>query len=170
MSPAAKVNVLFLCTGNSARSILGEYLLRHLAGHRFATASAGSDPTGVVNPLAREVLGEGFGIDTRDARSKNVSTLTDESFDLVFTVCDHAREHCPIFPGAATRIHWGMPDPAAQTGPREVRRKAFEDTAAALYQALEALVSLPVESLDPVVLKRRLQALAPSGAAAAVLP
>ncbi len=155
------LKTLFLCTGNSARSLLGEYLLRHLAGHRFATASAGSDPTGIVHPLTLQVLREDFGIDAGDAQSKSVASLVDQSFDLVFTVCDHAREHCPIFPEATTLIHWGMPDPAAVTGPREARRQAFLSTALALEGALKALASQPVESMDPAARRLRLQTLAP---------
>lgn len=170
MSAEPPVRALFLCTGNSARSILGEYLLRHLAGHRFTAASAGSHPTGTVHPLAREVLREDYGIDAGDAASQGISELEGETFDLVITVCDNAKESCPIFPGAKALVHWGLPDPAAATGSGAERRKAFAEAAEALHRALKALVSLPVESMEPHRLQDRLQRLAPPRTASAKTP
>lgn len=154
--------VLFLCTGNSARSILGEYLLRHLAGQRFTTASAGSHPTGTVHPLAVEVLRESFGIDARGASSKGLGDLPVDGFDLVITVCDHAQESCPIFPGVKAVVHWGLPDPAAVRGSQEEQRQAFLEAALALHRALKSFASLPVESMEPQNLAERLRRLAPA--------
>src|SRR5215813_11272999 len=105
--------VLFLCTGSSARSILGEYLLRSIGGTRFEVYSAGSFPTGRVNPLALEVLRNIYNIDARDAKSKSMETFTKTNFDFVITVCDNARESCPVWPGQPIIAHWSSPDPAA---------------------------------------------------------
>ncbi len=107
---------LFLCTGNSARSIFGEYLLRQLGGSRFQVFSAGSFPTGKVNPLAIQVLKDVYNIDASEARSKSWEEFNDIEFDFVVTVCDNARETCPIWPGQPIVAHWSSPDPAAVEG------------------------------------------------------
>ncbi len=112
MASTAPAKVLVLCTGNSARSILGEYLLRSRGGGRFEAYSAGSHPTGRVHPLARRVLSERYGIDASSARSKSWTELEDMEFDYLITVCGHARESCPHWPGRTIRLHWGLPDPA----------------------------------------------------------
>jgi protein-tyrosine-phosphatase len=101
-------NFLFLCTGNSARSIFGEYLLRHLGGSRFRVFSAGSFPTGIVNPFAIQVLKDVYNIDASDARSKSWEEFKDVEFDFVVTVCDHARESCPVWPGPTYRRSLGQ--------------------------------------------------------------
>ena len=131
------MKVLFLCTGNSARSILAEYLLRSM-DPRFETYSAGSHPKGEVHPLALRVLRESYGIDAGDARSKSWEELRDVNFDRVITVCDNARQSCPIWPGKAVMSHWGLDDPAAVEGPEEEKLRAFEETARLLQDRLEA--------------------------------
>jgi arsenate reductase len=115
--------VLFLCTGNSARSQMAEGWLRHLAGDRFRVASAGTHPVG-LNPLAVEVMKE-IGIDISHQDSKRLDRYLNHPFDHVITVCDRAKESCPIFPGAARFSHWSLEDPAAVQGPPEQRLLAF---------------------------------------------
>lgn len=115
--------VLFLCTGNSCRSQMAEGFLRHLAGDRFAAHSAGTAPT-QVNPLAIEVMRE-KGIDLSAQHSKDVAGYLGRHFPYIITVCDNAREHCPIFPGPALRLHWSLPDPAAAQGTREEQLAVF---------------------------------------------
>jgi arsenate reductase (thioredoxin) len=139
--------ILFLCTGNSARSILAELILRQLAGDRLEVASAGSFPKGQVHPLALETLRE-LGLDTAAARSKSWTELEGVELDLVITLCDDAREACPIWPGQPVVAHWGMPDPAAVAGTHEERLAAFRDTARVLQRRLELLRDLLVEGLD----------------------
>ena len=119
----AKKKVLILCTGNSARSQMGEGLLRHDAGERFEVKSAGVAPTG-VKPEAIEAMRE-IGIDISGQRSKSVDAFTEEEFDYVITVCDNANEQCPVFPGKAERLHWSFEDPAAVTGDAEARLVVF---------------------------------------------
>ena len=142
------MKVLFLCTGNSARSILAEHLLRRLDPQRFETWSAGSQPRGEVHPLALEVLAEEYRVDASSARSKSWRELTDIEFDLVVTVCDDARESCPLWPGRTAVAHWGMRDPAAVEGDEAERRAAFAAAARALADRLERLAALPLEELD----------------------
>ncbi len=117
------IRVLFVCTGNSARSQIAEALLRHQGGPAFEVASAGTEPKG-VNPLTVRVLAE-VGIDISEARSKSVTEFLDEAFDYVITVCDQARETCPVFPGVHESIHWGFDDPAAAEGDEAARLKVF---------------------------------------------
>jgi arsenate reductase len=118
-----KKKVLFLCTGNSARSQMAEGWLRHLASDRFQVASAGTHPVG-LNPLAVEVMKE-LGIDISGQDSKRLDRYLNQPFDHVITVCDRAKESCPIFPGARQVSHWGFEDPAAVQGPLEQRLLAF---------------------------------------------
>ena len=106
----APIRVLFVCTGNSARSLMAEALLRHLGGGAFEVHSAGTEPKG-VNPLTLQVLAEA-GIDASWARSKSVSEYLGQRFDYVVTVCDQARQVCPVFPGVHQSLHWGYEDPA----------------------------------------------------------
>jgi arsenate reductase (thioredoxin) len=121
--PAAPIRVLFVCTGNSARSQFAEAILRRLGGPDFEVFSAGTHP-GAVNPLTVRALAE-IGIDWSRARSKSVSEFLDQSFDYVITVCDQAREACPVFPGEHESIHWGFDDPAAAQGTDEQRLAVF---------------------------------------------
>ena len=118
-----KPRVLFLCTGNSARSQMAEGLLRQLAGERFEVFSAGTHPVG-LNPLAVEAMGE-LGLDISAQQSKNVSQFVGQPMHYVITVCDNAREHCPVFPGAYRVLHWGLEDPAAVHGSDDERLAVF---------------------------------------------
>ncbi len=139
---------LFLCTGNSARSIFGEYLLRRLGGSRFQVSSAGSFPTGKVNPIAIQVLKDAYNIDARNARSKSWEEFKDIEFDFVITVCDNAREACPVWPGQPIIAHWSSPDPAAVEGSDEVKYRAFKDVALQINRRLQLFTSSPLEKLD----------------------
>jgi arsenate reductase (thioredoxin) len=118
-----KHKVLFLCTGNSARSQMAEGLLRHLAGDKFEAMSAGTKPVG-LNPLAVRAMRE-RGIDISSQRSKHVAEFEGHAIQFVITVCDNAREACPLFPGAIVSLHWGLPDPAAVSGADEQKLEAF---------------------------------------------
>jgi len=145
-------NFLFLCTGNSARSIFGEYLLRPLVGSRFQVLSAGSFPTGIVNPFAIQVLKDVYNIDASDARSKSWEEFKDVEFDFVVTVCDHARESCPVWPGQPIVAHWGSPDPAAVEGSDSEKYRAFREVAFEINRRLQLFTSLPLDKLDRVKL------------------
>jgi len=150
-------NVLFLCTGNSARSVIGECLVRELGGGRFRGFSAGSDPKGEVHPMALRVL-EDRGCDTAGLRSKSWDEFAQEgapSMDFIFTVCDNAAgETCPIWLGHPTTASWGIDDPAAQTGTPE-ERKAFEGAYYQLERMIRHFASLDAESPDAVGLEKR---------------
>jgi protein-tyrosine-phosphatase len=158
-------NVLFLCTGNSARSVLAECLLNHLGAGRFHAYSAGSHPNGRVNPFAMEVL-TAAGISTEGVRSKSwdeFSEVDAPSMDLIITVCDNAAgETCPYWPGKPATAHWGYPDPAAVEGSDDDKRKAFQQTMLALRQRLQLLVDLPKEKLDHLSLQQAARSLATS--------
>jgi N-acetylglutamate synthase-like GNAT family acetyltransferase/protein-tyrosine-phosphatase len=144
--PAESFRVLFLCTGNSARSQIAEALLRARGGDRFTTASAGTHPTAAVHPLALEALRES-GIDWRGHAPTHVGAVGGQGWDLVVTVCDGARDACPVIPGAA-HTHWPLPDPAAITGSEAERLGAFRDTVRALEQRVAQLVRLAERGLD----------------------
>ena len=118
-------SVLFLCTGNSCRSQMAEGWLRHLGGNRFEGASAGTEPS-VVNPTAIEVMKEA-GVDLSGHRSKHLREFSGKRFDYVVTVCDRAKESCPIFPGAPSLLHWSIPDPAAFRGTAAQRLQVFRN-------------------------------------------
>ena len=139
--------VLFLCTGNSARSILGEYLLRRKGGDRFEVHSAGSLPTGKVNPFAIQVLKDVYHIDASKARSKSWEEFGDLEFDFVLTVCDNAREACPIWPGQPIVAHWGVSDPALAQGNDEEKLRQFKQAAQTLAHRIALFCALPIESL-----------------------
>jgi arsenate reductase len=152
-------NVLFLCTGNSARSILAESVLRNLGRGRFTAFSAGSHPTGVVNPLALEVLRRNH-LPTEGLRSKSWDEYAVPGappLHFVFTVCDKAAgEVCPIWPGQPITAHWGVEDPAAVVGSNEVRDAAFRTALRVLTRRIELFLNLPFEKLDRLALKERL--------------
>lgn len=159
--PADRVyNVLFLCTGNSARSILGEALLNHVGAGRFHAYSAGSTPKGQVHPMSLEVL-TGAGISTEGLRSKawdEFAVPDAPKMDFVFTVCDDAAgEVCPVWPGQPITAHWGLEDPAAVAGPEFKQRAAFEDALRFLRNRIAAFVSLPLDSIDRMALGSRLR-------------
>lgn len=140
----SKIRVLFLCTGNSARSIIGAAILKHMAGDAFDVFSAGTHPKG-INPYTVRVL-EPLGIDMADERSKNVSEFADGSFDYVITVCDSAAEECPVFPGAPRRIHWSFVDPAAVEGTDAEKLRAFQRTAREMKARLVSFVPVAKRS------------------------
>jgi len=152
-------HVLFLCTGNSARSILAEALLAGLAPQRFRAHSAGSHPTGRVHPLALELLGE-RGFDTKDLRSKSWDEFARPEappLDFVFTVCDAAAgESCPIWPGQPMTAHWGVEDPAACEGDQNEQRWQFRRAFLVLRRRIELFTSLRLEALDRLGLQTRL--------------
>jgi arsenate reductase len=153
-------NVLFLCTGNSARSVLAESLLNRLGAGRFRAFSAGSHPKGAVHPLALELLRQ-EGLPVTDLRSKSWDEYAEPGsppIDVILTVCDNAAgEVCPIWPGRPTSAHWGIPDPAAAEGTENERRQAFREALDALKARIERLVSLPLDELEPAKLKAALQ-------------
>jgi len=140
--------ILFLCTGNSARSIFCEYLMKRTGGARFEVFSAGSNPTGIVNPLALRVLRDLYHIDASEARSKSWEEYRNTEFDFVITVCDQARESCPIWPGQPIIAHWGIADPALATGTDEARFNEFRKTALHLQRRIELFCALPFDRLD----------------------
>lgn len=153
-------NVLFLCTGNSARSILAESVLNRLGNGKFRGFSAGSFPKGEVHPYALELL-ERQNYPTKTLRSKSWNELAEPGaapLDFVFTVCDNAAgETCPIWPGQPMTAHWGLPDPAAVEGSEAERRLAFAETLRMLRNRIGVFVSLPIESLDKLSLQNRLR-------------
>ena len=159
------LNVLFLCTGNSARSVLAECLLNHLGHGRVRAYSAGSQPAGRVNPYSLDVL-KAAGISCEGVRSKSWDEFATENaprMDLIITVCDNAAgEACPIWPGHPASAHWGYPDPASVEGTDEEKRAAFRDTMHALRTRIELLLSLPIDKLDSQALQRETRALADS--------
>ena len=146
--------VLFLCTGNSARSIFAEYFLRRLGGKRFEAFSAGANPAGVVSSVTLKVLRERFHIEASDARSKSWDEHRDVRFDFVITVCDNARETCPVWPGQPIVAHWGVDDPGAFSGPADARERFFHRVALTLYHRLQIFTSLPLEQLDKLKLEQ----------------
>ena len=135
MTPAPP-RVLFLCTGNSARSQMAEAILRHLAKGAVEVESAGSDPRARIHPEAREAVRRLFGLEMTGQRPKSMNDFVSEKFDFVITVCDRAAEACPNFPGAPEVICWSLPDPAEAAGTGEERRRAFEDSARDLMQRI----------------------------------
>jgi len=156
-------NVLFLCTGNSARSILAEALIDHWSDGRFKGYSAGSFPKGAVHPMTLDLL-ERLRLPTRGLRSKSWDEFAAPgapALDLVVTVCDQAAaEACPLWPGAPVTLHWSIPDPTAVEGPDTERREAFRQLHRELESRIQALAGLPVESLDREQLQEKLAALA----------
>ena len=145
--------VLILCTGNSARSIIGEYLLRVKGRGRFEVYSAGAKPTGTVNPLALWVLKDRYDLDASAARSKSWEGYKNVTFDFVITVCDHAKESCPIWPGQPILAHWGSPDPAAFEGTEEQKQRFFVQVASQISQRVNLFCSFPDEKLEPLAVR-----------------
>lgn len=153
-------NVLFLCTGNSARSIMAEVLMNALGRGRFRAYSAGSHPSGTVNPWAIETMARA-GLSTDGLRSKawdEFAAPGAPKMDFILTVCDNAAgEVCPVWPGQPMTAHWGVPDPAAVEGNDDLKRRAFSEAAARLRRRVELLASLPVDKLDGLTLQGRLR-------------
>jgi len=152
-------NVLFLCTGNSARSILAEAILNHRGKPSFNAYSAGSHPTGRVHPNALAQL-ENARLPSANFRSKNWDEFVKAGapkMNFVFTVCDNAaREVCPIWPGRPMTAHWGVPDPAAVAGSREQIERAFRDAFMILDRRITLFLSLPLASLDQLAIKKEI--------------
>jgi len=152
-------NALFICTGNSARSILAEGILNALGQGRFHAYSAGSHPKGEVHPLALATL-ERLHLPSSGYRSKNWDEFARPDappLDFIFTVCDNAAgEACPVWPGKPMSAHWGVPDPAAVEGSEEQQRRAFLDTALTLRRRIELFLSLPMQRLDAMSLQHEL--------------
>jgi len=155
-------NVLFLCTGNSARSILAEALMNHWGSGRFRGFSAGSFPKGAVHPLALELLRR-LGLPSEGFRSKSWNEFAEPGappMDFVITVCDQAAgETCPVWRGHPVVAHWGVPDPAAVTGSEKERQQAFGDALAALERRVKLFVKLPIEKLDAMAIARETRAI-----------
>lgn len=159
--PADRVyNVLFLCTGNSARSILGEAVLNHVGAGRFRAFSAGSTPKGQVHPMSLGILSDA-GVSIEGLRSKSWEEFAGSDapkLDFVFTVCDNAAgEACPIWPGQPMTAHWGIEDPAAVDGPEFKQRAAFEDALRFMRNRIAAFTSLPLETIDNMALGSKLR-------------
>ena len=153
-------NVLFICTGNSARSVIAEALVNDLGQQRFKAYSAGSHPRGSVHPLALKTLA-GYGIATEGLRSKSWDEFAEPGapeMQFVFTVCDQAAgEVCPVWPGQPMTAHWGMPDPAAVQGSESARERAFQDTFITMKRRLELLQALPLEKLDRLAIQKQVR-------------
>jgi protein-tyrosine-phosphatase len=158
MNVARPFRVLFLCTGNSARSQIAEALLARKGRGRFVVGSAGSHPAATINPLAVAVLGE-HGIRWDGHKPKSVDQVAGERWDFVITVCDRAKEACPIFPGQPVFAHWGLPDPADAKGSREEKLRVFRETAAHLGRRIDLMLALPMEKLERAAHEERLRAI-----------
>lgn len=152
-------NVLFLCTGNSARSIIAEAIMNRVGRGRFKGFSAGSTPKGEVHPYTLDLL-KALNYNTDFARSKDWEEFADPrapEMDFVFTVCDSAaKEACPVWPGQPMSAHWGVPDPVAAEGNEAERRFAFDDTHRMLESRISVFTSLPISGLDRLALQKRL--------------
>ena len=160
ITPAKVYNVLFVCTHNSARSIMAEGLMNSLGKDNFKAWSAGSQPGGTVNPFALKTLSR-LRIPTDGYRSKDWDEFAEPGapeLDFVFTVCDKAAgEVCPVWPGQPMTAHWGVPDPAAFKGTDEEKTKVFWDTAVILKRRIELMLSLPLASLDKMSIQREIR-------------
>jgi arsenate reductase (thioredoxin) len=161
-STTAPYHVLFLCTGNSARSVIAESILNRYGQGRFVAYSAGSQPTGRINPYALELL-KNQNYPVANLRSKNWNEFAGPDaprLDFVFTVCDNAaNEVCPAWPGQPMTAHWGVPDPAAVEGSEAVKRAAFADTMRMMTQRISIFTNLPMGSLDKLSLQKRIDAI-----------
>jgi len=153
-------NVLFLCTGNSARSIMGEALLNYWGRDRFRAFSAGSKPRGEIHPLTLETL-ERAHLPAEGARSKSWNEFSGPgapNLDFVFTVCGNAaKEQCPYWPGQPMTAHWGVDDPAALEGTREEQRRAFQRALRELDARIKLFINLPIDKLDKMALQERIR-------------
>lgn len=169
VSEREPLNVLFLCTGNSARSIMAECILNRLGRGKFRAFSAGSHPAGKVNPLTLAILRKS-NFDVSQLRSKSweeFATPDAPKLDFVFTVCDDAaNEVCPVWPGQPMTAHWGLPDPAKAQGSEAEQMLAFADTMRMLNQRIGIFVSLPIDKLSKLALQKELEAIGKSKASA----
>jgi protein-tyrosine-phosphatase len=165
-SPRRARRVLFLCTGNSARSQIAEALMNQKSRGRFEAHSAGSQPAARVNPLAIEALRQ-VGIEWSGHVPRSVDGLTEEQWDFVITVCDRAKEACPILPGHPIHAHWGMDDPAAVEGTTAEKDHAFAVARTLIGRRIDLMLALPIEKLERMALEQRLNAIAGQTAPAA---
>jgi protein-tyrosine-phosphatase len=158
------LRVLFVCTGNSARSQIAQTLLNHKSRGRFLAESAGSQPAERVNPLAISTL-ERHGVEWNGRAPQGLDAVMGQPWDFVITVCDRAKESCPIFPGQPVVAHWGLPDPAEAGGTEEERRRVFDDTLLSISRRLDLFLALPIEKLERLALQRRVNEIGGAGAA-----
>jgi protein-tyrosine-phosphatase len=149
------LRALFVCTGNSARSQIAQTLLNRKGAGRFLADSAGSQPAGQVNPGAIEAL-ERHGYIYGGHPPQGLDAVAAQPWDFVITVCDRARESCPVFPGQPVVAHWGMPDPAEAGGTEAERRRAFDDALLTLSRRIDLLLALPLEKLERLALQKRM--------------
>ncbi len=152
-SPTRPRSVLFLCTGNSARSQIAEALMNKKAHGKFVASSAGSRPAARVNPFAIRALSE-IGIDWAGHSPRSVDEFLGQKFDFVITVCDNAKEACPILPGSPVHAHWGMEDPAEVQGTDEEKARAFAAARVLLSRRIDLMLALPIEKLEHLTLGR----------------
>lgn len=153
------LNVLFLCTGNSCRSIMAEGLLNHLGKGKFSAYSAGSFPAGYVHPMSLETL-KAHGISIEGYRSKSWDKFTDKQIDIVITVCDSAAgESCPIFPGKPIKAHWGVPDPAKFVGNDTDTKAEFKRIYSMLERRIQKLLALPIDKMEKAELQQTLSSI-----------
>jgi arsenate reductase (thioredoxin) len=160
------LRLLFVCTGNSARSQMAQTVLDRKGRGRFAAESAGSEPAAEVNPLAIATL-EAHGFFYTGHPPRGLDSVMGQPWDFVITVCDRARESCPVFPGQPVIAHWGMPDPAQVTGTEAERRRAFDDALLVLSRRIDLLLALPIQKLEKLALQRRLNDIAAESESAA---
>jgi arsenate reductase (thioredoxin) len=158
--------VLFLCTSNSARSQIAEAVLNRKGPGRFIAESAGSNPAARVNPYAIQTLKDG-GIEWLGHPPRGLTGLDRERWDFVITVCDRAKEACPVFPGHPILAHWGMADPAAVEGDEALKRAAFVDAMTLISRRVDLLLALPVEKLNRLIVEAKVQAIGEIGTTAA---
>jgi len=156
------LRVLFVCTGNSARSQIAETILNRVGRGRFVAESAGAEPAARVNPFAIEAL-ERYGYFWTGHPPRGLAGLEQQEWDFVITVCDRAKEACPIFPGQPVIAHWGMPDPAALEGTDEEKRRAFDAALLMIRCRIDLLVSLPIDKLTRLALEKRVRGIGEVG-------
>jgi protein-tyrosine-phosphatase len=152
------LRVLFVCTGNSARSQMAEAVLNRKGRGRFQAFSAGSQPAERVHPLALATLRDA-GLEWSGHPPRGLDGLDREPWDFIITVCDNARDSCPVFPGRPVLAHWGMADPAAIEGDERTRRAAFDEALALISRRIDLLLALPFEKLERLALEARVRAL-----------
>jgi arsenate reductase len=165
----APTRVLFLCSGNSARSQMAEALLNARAQGRFVAESAGSQPAAAVNPFAVEALSRA-NIDWSGRQPRGIDAVNAHEWDLVITLCDRAKEHCPILPGRPVVAHWGMDDPAEVAGTDAQKLQAFIAASVLISRRIALMLALPTEGIDRLVLEHRLAAIAQETAPPRLVP
>lgn len=158
MGTPKPLRVLILCTGNSARSQIAEALINHKGAGRVVAASAGSRPAPRVNPLAVRILAEA-GLEWHGHAPQGIDAVFGQPWDMIITVCDNAKEACPVFPGQPVTAHWGMPDPAEAQGSESERLAAFRDTLNLLSRRVDLMLAIPHEKLERFVLEQKVRAI-----------